>query len=999
VPLAILVAVAGLEAVSSLGQINSVDQETSLASASVGPGGVVQALQTERIYAVLSIFTATDVNALAPSLQGLTPASDGLYQNVAKLEAQTNVAISSFENTVRGAGHQAQLIYAQAFAALGTLGTTRSDWAKAGAAADATTPVPYLSNYAHLVTETYQGYTNIIDALEGGTAGVPLRINDPTLRTGVEALYTSLEGTEAQWQVVEDLFNAAMSNGSAQKTQIQQALQDYGADLAWASRLNSYGSGAFTNAIYNENQSSVNQSIELDVGFMGLGQVPPMQSVLQAFTEPACVRTASEKCLATTVTPTAFGEGQIAAVVNSKATSLRTSAVEQAITFGAVGALGTILGLLLVILVSRSVSRPLVDLARQADELATTTLPATVKAILDAGAAGTEMPKVPKVSVTSRDEVAGMARALEAVNKTAVEMAAGQAALRRNLADAFVNLGRRNQNLVTRQLEYISEIELKEADPESLEELFRLDHLATRMRRNAESLLILAGSGPARHWSSSVPAMDVARAASAEVEDYKRLRLHHFDPAQITGGVTTDLVHIMAELIENALTFSPPGSPVDVYGRFLEGGYVIVIVDSGIGMSADDLETANRRLEGQGTDAEVPGRYLGHFVAGRLASRHDIAISLQASHSGGLVARVKIPALLIEEPVPDLSAVAEVRSAPTASASAPASASASASASVPEADPVVIASAPAEAMADGPAPAIDHHGASLNGGPVGGGFGSSSNGYGANNLNGSHPVGSADNADEALAQWAGEMAQPAGPGDAAGAPQDTGYGDNDNVEVPAETVAQLVDEANAVVQDEGYQYEPPAAEVDEAADDLVAEPAVADPEAGADVAEDSEVYDEEVTEAAPEAAPAEVTDQAHTAEVVAPTPAPATPDLGILSPLAATTEGLGTGPVAQPLATPTAAETARTSAAAWNSLPVADAADVGPATQARSTADGLRKLTRRVPGASLPVEDDSLRRATPTSTSRNPLGLNGALSQYLSATANEGRPEKEHNAR
>ncbi len=159
--------------------------------------------------------------------------------------------------------------------------------------------------------------------------------------------------------------------------------------------------------------------------------------------------------------------------------------------------------------------------------------------------------------------------------------------------------------------------------------------------------------------------MDVARAASAEVEDYKRLRLHHFDPAQIAGAVTTDLVHILAELIENALTFSPPGSPVDVYGRFLEGGYVIVIVDSGIGMSVDDLETANRRLEGEGSDAEVPGRYLGHFVAGRLASRHDVTISLQSSHSGGLVARVKIPAQLIEEPVPDLSAMAEVRSAPT----------------------------------------------------------------------------------------------------------------------------------------------------------------------------------------------------------------------------------------------------------------------------------------------------------------------------------------------
>ena len=402
-------------------------------------------------------------------------------------------------------------------------------------------------------------------------------------------------------------------------------------------------------------------------------------------------------------------------------------------------------------MVSRSVSRPLVDLARQADELATT-LPSTVQAILDASSAGTEAPKVPEVKVNSRDEVADMARALEAVNKTAVELASGQAALRRNLADAFVNLGRRNQNLVTRQLEYISEIELKEADPESLEELFRLDHLATRMRRNAESLLILAGSGPARQWSAAVPAMDVARAASAEVEDYKRLRLHHFDPAQLTGGVTTDLVHILAELIENALTFSPPGSPVDVYGRFLEGGYVIVIVDSGIGMSADDLVTANRRLVGQGSDSEVPGRYLGHFVAGRLASRHDITISLQSSHSGGLVAQSKIPALLIEEPVPDLSAMAEVRSAPaTPSVGTPAP--------TVSANPAFVApSPPAAAVVDAvyepaaPVPPVVDRLADHRDGPEDGG-----------------------DADKVLAQWADEMAETSW----GGTPEPDNYGDGD----------------------------------------------------------------------------------------------------------------------------------------------------------------------------------------------------------------------------
>ena len=335
------------------------------------------------------------------------------------------------------------------------------------------------------------------------------------------------------------------------------------------------------------------------------------------------------------------------------------------------------IGLVLVIRVSRSVSSSLVDLAQQAEKLATETLPDTVQAILDAGATGDELPEVPEIKVDGVDEVAGVANAIETLKTTALELAVSQAALRRNLADAFVNLGRRNQNLVTRQLEYITEIELKEPDPASLEELFRLDHLATRMRRNAESLLILAGSGPARPWSTSVPVMDVARAASAEVEDYKRLRLHHFDHALVTGAVTTDLVHILAELIENALSFSPPGAPVDVYGRALEGGYVVVVVDSGIGMSPEDLEIANDRLancrlEGIGSSGEVPGRYLGHFVAGRLAARNGIAISLQSSHSGGLVARVKVPSSVVEGTAPDLSAAADLTPVPFSAGQKPA---------------------------------------------------------------------------------------------------------------------------------------------------------------------------------------------------------------------------------------------------------------------------------------------------------------------------------------
>lgn len=317
---------------------------------------------------------------------------------------------------------------------------------------------------------------------------------------------------------------------------------------------------------------------------------------------------------------------------------------------GVLGALAVVLGTASSARAARS-QRPAKgaagELASQVEELLSGAVPAALQAALDNP--GATPPALPVLDDCGSEDLARLATSFQRLAAAAVELAADQAGQRQMSSEAFLNLGRRNQNLVTRQLEYISELELGEADPETLDKLFRLDHLATRMRRNAESLLILAGSGPAGQWDTPVPAMDIARAASALVEDYKRLRLHHFDPAVVSGPVTTDLVHILAELLENSLTFSPPASPVDVYGRYLEGGYVIVIADVGIGMSDQDLATANRRLSGESTERELPGRYLGHFVAGRLAARHGISVSLQPSQSGGLVARIKVPSSLVQD--------------------------------------------------------------------------------------------------------------------------------------------------------------------------------------------------------------------------------------------------------------------------------------------------------------------------------------------------------------
>ncbi len=647
-PLLILVGVAGLEVSSSVHQISTVNQETSLAKASVGPGGAVQALQTEREDAVLSVLAAA--NNLPVALQGVTPGDAGISQSPTEVRVLTDSALSAFRATVVSAGDQSKTTYQDALGYSSGLDQARAIWSAAGTDTS--------GDYGAIVSQLYSKYTTLIDSLIDATSQVPFEITDPTLRTGVEALVTSLQKTEADWRVTMDLFRVSWSSGAGKAATVDDATKDLGADQGSVARLSTLATGPFTGPVDTLISSTITRSLGVNVVRAQQGEPPLMSVLLESFDENPPVASAQSG----NGTVTAQGNGQIASVVTQRATQLHNNAIHQAGEFGLAGLIGTILGLLLVSLVSRSISRPLVRLAQQADQLATEYLPATLQAIMADEAGG--VPDGLPITVSGNDEVSEVARALDAVQKTAIELGAGQVVLRRNLSDAFVNLGRRNQNLVTSQLEYISDIELKEADPDSLEELFRLDHLATRMRRNAESLLILAGSGPARQWTAAVPAMDVARAASAEVEDYKRLRLHHFDPAMIKGEVTTDLVHILAELTENALTFSPPGSPVDVYGRFLDDGYVLVIVDAGIGMSVADLDIANQRLEGLGSEGDVPGRYLGHFVAGRLAARHDLSISLQASHSGGLVARVRIPGTLIEATVADLSAAAEVRSVP-----------------------------------------------------------------------------------------------------------------------------------------------------------------------------------------------------------------------------------------------------------------------------------------------------------------------------------------------
>lgn len=319
-------------------------------------------------------------------------------------------------------------------------------------------------------------------------------------------------------------------------------------------------------------------------------------------------------------------------------------------------------GTAVALLAARTIARPLASIAAEASDIALRRLPAAVAAAQSASMNPQWTPPALTVPPRATTEMRAMAGALSLVQDTAVSLATEQAVLRRNTTASLVNLGRRNQNLLRRQLGFISRLESEEADPTALANLFELDHLATRMRRNAESLLVLVGESSPRGWSASVAMADVIRAATAEVEDYRRVALRRLDDGLLAGARVAELAHILAELLENALTFSPPDVDVELFGRRTRDHYLVAIIDYGVGMSETDLASANARLRGEQQFLAAPARFLGHYVVGALAERLGVEVSVSASPVSGVTALVTVPIALLVDP----TALDSDRSAATA---------------------------------------------------------------------------------------------------------------------------------------------------------------------------------------------------------------------------------------------------------------------------------------------------------------------------------------------
>jgi hypothetical protein len=347
-------------------------------------------------------------------------------------------------------------------------------------------------------------------------------------------------------------------------------------------------------------------------------------------------------------------ERRLADDVTAASRAAQSAASRQALLYTVILTLVLWVTVGLSLWLARSMVGPLRTLTRSANEVADDRLPGLVDRLHH-----TKDPRdldvVPEpVPVNSKDEIGQVSAAFNSVHRVAIQVATEQAALRKSIGDMFLNLARRSQSLIDRQLELIDDLERTEADPDALENLFKLDHLATRMRRNAEDLIVLSGAEPARRWSQPVPLVDVVRAALAEVEDYNRVELLPIDDIGVAGQAVSDVVHLLAELIENATSFSPPGTKVQVAGQQVSNGYVLEIEDRGLGMSDDELVEANERLANPPMIDFALSRMLGLYVVARLAQRYNIKVQLRHSWYGGITALVLLPpTVAVRAPMPE----------------------------------------------------------------------------------------------------------------------------------------------------------------------------------------------------------------------------------------------------------------------------------------------------------------------------------------------------------
>jgi len=614
-PLLIFILVLGFEVRKIDRETDEVGRQTGFAAAADGPSALLTSLQDERNWAAVELIGQG--GQVTVSVEGY-PAT---RQN-------TDTALAGFQDLLDHSEERTRQAYAPAMDGLA------DQLAAVRQRIDGNTTERSILN-AGFGNEIFDTYSRLIEPFFAGTTQISQEIDRPDLRQGAELIDLSARQVETvgnliRQTIVTSLLTEGGINERPELANISGLLSRF-ERLALQMRDRTTGLYAdagddalfigFTQAVATQVEGAMRGQFDLN-RFLGTVTVPNEQSY-NGYRQ------------------------RVSETLRDEADGLTTTAVWRERIYLFLIALTVVIAVVAAFVVARSITRPMRSLTGQAVEMAHHRLDQAIATVLRTPLGeDVTVPEIEAIMVETDDEVADVAEVLTSVQDSALDLAAGQAVLRRNLADSFVNLGRRNQNLLSRQLDFITKLESDEADPGILGHLFQLDHLATRMRRNAESLLVLAGNESPRKWTAPVRITDLIRAAVSEVEDYQRVVMQVVQPITIVGTAAADLAHLLAELIENGLLFSPADETVEIRGLTQPAGYTLAVIDQGLGMRPDEIARANRRLAGAESFTVAPSRYLGHYVAGRLAVRHNIFVRLQPSAGTGITATVHVPASL-----------------------------------------------------------------------------------------------------------------------------------------------------------------------------------------------------------------------------------------------------------------------------------------------------------------------------------------------------------------
>ncbi|HET6953700.1 MAG TPA: ATP-binding protein [Acidimicrobiales bacterium] len=621
VPLLALGTLTAVEVLAAAAAVDEVRAQTELATATISPRRLLTELQNERAYVSLDL---TGSAALAPEDR----------RGFEVTRAATDTAALALRDDLAGKGDTVRDAYGPAVAGLAALHQVRMQIDRFGGTRG------ILPEAMAAAADAFARYTAIITPFLDAATRLPSTIDDARMREGAELAGAAARQNETVALLVNGL-TTAMSPPEGALDSVEELTAIAGLRSRFDRQMRELRSGTGIHA------EIADRTVDDDL-------VDRMTALLDEAVATGRVDLSSA---ATGGAAGPFTAGFVAYqdavgdAVSGRAADLNRAAEARQRWLVALALATLLAATVLTWLVSRSITRPLRSLTGQARDMARRHLPGAVAGVLQRPLGeDVDMPEIDHVAVTTRDEVADVADALNRVQVTALGLAVEQAVLRRNIADSFVNLGRRSQNLLRRQLDFITQLEAHEPDADALANLFRLDHLATRMRRNAESLLVLAGVAPARQWTVPLRISEVIRAALSEVEDFQRVAIRGVDPAAVLGSAAADLAHLLAELIENALVFSAREMSVDVTGRRRPTHYTITIRDAGRGMAPSEVAAANRRLAGAESFTVAPSTYLGHYVAGSLAARHGITIGLESGHGRGVTATVELPAGLLAGP-------------------------------------------------------------------------------------------------------------------------------------------------------------------------------------------------------------------------------------------------------------------------------------------------------------------------------------------------------------